>query len=103
MLNNLQAADAVLRETTHCALVQCAMLLGFPVVITLSVITVNEFFHLRTSITRNYVLITYTKESLVLRNQGVITQNYVIRNHSVISKVHIYYQKLCSGVTFGNS
>ena len=81
MLNNLQAADAVLRETTHCALVQCAveqrcssanykthMLLGFPVVIALSVITVNEFFHLRTSITRNYVLITYTKESLVLRN-----------------------------------
>ena len=44
------------------------MYLGFLVVITLHVITRNTFFHLRRSITRNYMLIMYTKESLVSCN-----------------------------------
>ena len=35
---------------------------GFPVVITLSVITPNTFFHLRRSITHNYEFITFTKK-----------------------------------------
>ena len=53
-----------------------------PLILTLRVssrnyVTRNDFFPLRTSITRNYVLITYTKERLVLRNYGVITRNYV--------------------------
>ena len=42
--------------------------IGFPVVITLRVITRNTFFHLRRSITRNYAFITSTKERLVSRN-----------------------------------
>ena len=42
---------------------------------------------------RNNVLIPYMKESKVSRNKGKIMRNYVIQNHSVISKVHINSQK----------
>ena len=42
---------------------------------------------------RNNVLIVYMKEIKVSRNKGKIMRNYVIRNHSVISKEHINSQK----------
>ena len=53
----------------------------------------NTLFPLQRSITQNYMLIMYTKESLVSHNWGIITQNYVTQNHSVFSKVYINFQK----------
>ena len=47
------------------------MKIGFPVVIMLRVITRNTFFHLRRSITQNYVLVMHTKKSSFAK--GVIT------------------------------
>ena len=52
--------------TCCCGYVYTQVQIGFPVVITLRVITRNTFFHLRRSITRNYAFITFTKESLAV-------------------------------------